>query len=132
VTIVARGDGAITRDDDHPCSNISATSTTRGQFEVRRSGPTDGDLTVSYGASGIASDYLPLTGRVTIPRGAASVVVMIDPTMTFPPAPVHVHRSSSLALALDDGAAYDVGPESSAAIGLTFDVDLYGCPKVAV
>jgi hypothetical protein len=131
VTIVARTDAAITRDDGRPCSNISAASETRGEFEVRRSGPTGHDLTVTYGSSGVSSDYLPLTGQVTIPAGAESAVVTVDPTMTFPPAPVHIHRSSSLALMLHDGAGYDVGPVSSAAIGLTFDVDLYGCPKRA-
>lgn len=131
VTIVALAGGAITRNDGRPCSNISSATQSRGQLEVRRTGPTDGDLVVSYGDSGIAADYLPLPGQITIPAGTASAVLLVDPAMTFPPPPAHVHRSSSLAVTVNDGAAYDVGPESSAAIGLTFDVDLYGCPQVA-
>lgn len=127
VTIVALTGGAIRRSDGHPCSNISSASITRGQLEVRRSGATDQAVTVSYGDSGERSDYAPLAGQVTIPAGAAAATVVIDPTMTYPAAPAHVHRSSSLAITLNDGAAYDVGPESSAAIGLQFDVDLFGC-----
>jgi hypothetical protein len=131
VTIVALGGGSFIQSDDHECSNISAQTLTRGRLEVRRSGPTSSELTVSYDDSGITGDYQPLPGQITIPAGASSVVLDVDPTMPVPRGSVHVHRSSSLAVMINDGAGYDVGGESSAAIGLRFDVDVYGCPERA-
>ena len=104
---------------------------TRGQFESGAPARPTLRLTVSYWHSGIAATTCRFPARSRFPPVRRVPWSIIDPTMSFPAAPAHVHRSSSLAVTLNDGAAYDVG-RSSAAIGLTFDVDLYGCPEVAV
>lgn len=129
VAVVALGDGSITRSNDRPCSNISAQSIERGQLEVSRTGATNSELAVQYGVTGVDADHEPLPGQITIPAGAASAVIMVDPRMSDGPPPVHVHRSSSLTVALADGSAYDLGPTSSAAVTLRFDVDVFGCGK---
>ena len=70
----------IVRTNTVPCGANTAT------FVVRRSGPTNSDLTVVYGIGGSASngvDYAALPGFVTIPageRGARIVVTPIDDT----------------------------------------------------
>ncbi|HMJ64349.1 MAG TPA: PQQ-binding-like beta-propeller repeat protein, partial [Candidatus Binatia bacterium] len=56
--------------------------TNTATFVVRRSGPTNTDLTVSYGIGGTASngvDYAALSGSVTIPAGKRSAQIVITP-----------------------------------------------------
>lgn len=129
VTLVALADGAIKQSDDRPCSNISAQSVTRGQFEVRRSGSTATDLVVRYGATGADADHDPLPGQVTIPAGATSAVIFVDPHLSDGPAPRHEHRSSVLQIALEGGDGYTLGPAASAAVALRFDIDVFGCDR---
>jgi hypothetical protein len=59
-------------------SNIANTAT----FLVRRSGPTNADLSVSYAISGSASngvDYSSLSGSVTIPAGLRAARILVTP-----------------------------------------------------
>ena len=63
---------------------------TTATLTVRRRGPTDASLTVKYAVSGTAtpgSDYVLLTGSVTIPAGSATAtigVTAIDDTLPEP------------------------------------------------
>jgi len=128
ITIAARANGVFWRNDNHRCSNGSAQSLTRGECEVRRTGSTSGALSVAYRVAGTSSDFAPLSGAVTIPPGAASAVIGVVPTIVEAPAPVHVHRSSTVTVTLVDGASYDLGA-ASAAITLRFDIDQFGCER---
>lgn len=91
----------VIRTNPVPCGPNTAT------FVVRRSGPTNSDLTVVYGIGGSASngvDYVELPGFVTIPAGerrARIVVTPIDDTevegpetvvlsLQIPPSPLAV------------------------------------------
>jgi hypothetical protein len=125
------GDAAFSQSDDHPCSGISARSMTRGQVEVWRSGPTGGTLVVRYAATGADADHGPLSGEVTIPAGAASAVIFVDPVFVDVPGPRHEHRSSAVHLSLVGDGAYVPGPASTATVGLRFDIDVFGCDRPA-
>ncbi len=84
--------------------------TNTATFEVRRSGPTNADLTVFYAIGGTASngvDYVALPGSVTIPAGrraAAVTVVPIDDTLP------EYAETVVLALVLPPAAASAVPP----------------------
>lgn len=61
---------------------ISTIPPDTATFTVRRSGETNIPLTVYYAISGSASngvDYQKLTGNVTIPEGALSAEIVVDP-----------------------------------------------------
>jgi hypothetical protein len=131
VTIRAVGDASSSVNDGAPCSTMSAASLERGELEVLRSGAVDTPLVVRFTASGTAianGDLEPLPNDVTIPAGASHASVWVTPTGATGPAPVHVHRSSTLALTLAGTDAYDVGAAATAELTLHFDIDRYGCP----
>jgi hypothetical protein len=127
VSVAALQGGAITRSDGAACSNISSQTLAKGLLEVRRTGSTAAPLTVRYSTTGGAGDFTPLPDSVTIVPGASTATVEITPTMAFGPGPQHVHRSSSLAFAVLDDPAYDLGAPATAAVTLNFDVDVSGC-----
>jgi hypothetical protein len=127
VSVAALQGGSITRSDGAACSNISSQTLAKGRLEVNRSGSTAAPLTVRYSTTGADGDFTPLPGSVTIPAGASSATVEVIPTMVFGPAPQHVHRSSSVAFALADDPGYDLAAPATAAVTLTFDVDVFGC-----
>ena len=130
VTIRAVADASVLVNDDHPCSNVSAASLGRGELEVQRTGTVDTPLTVRYTTAGPSSsngDAEALANEVTIPAGASTASVWVTPSSGHAPAPLHVHRSGALTLALADTDVYDVGAASTAAIALHFDFDLFGC-----
>jgi hypothetical protein len=127
VSVVALEGGSITRSDGTACSNISSQTLAKGRLDVHRTGSTAGPLTVRYSTTGGDGDFAPLPGSVTIPAGAVSATVEITPTMVFGPAPQHVHRSSSVSFAVLDDPAYDLAAPATAAVTLTFDVDVFGC-----
>jgi hypothetical protein len=55
---------------------------TAGRFEVTRTGGTVAPLTVSYSVTGTAtpgSDYVALSGSVTIPAGSSSAQIVVTP-----------------------------------------------------
>lgn len=131
VSVAALESGRFTSSDGAACSNISSQSLAKGRLELRRTGSTAAALTVRYAATGTAADFTPLSGVVTIPAGASVASVEITPTIAVGPAPQHVHRSSSVSIAVQDDPAYDLGSPASAAVTLTFDVDQYGCDTPA-
>ena len=60
----------------------SMGGTNTASFLVRRTGPTNADLVVSYALSGSASngvDYVKLPGSVTIPAGSATASIKVEP-----------------------------------------------------
>ncbi|WP_338285537.1 Calx-beta domain-containing protein [Luteolibacter sp. LG18] len=79
----------IITDDDTPVVTVSVPdpdasegSQDTGTFLLTRTGDTSAPLTVYYGLTGTASygtDYMALTGQVTIPAGATSAPVVITP-----------------------------------------------------
>lgn len=86
----ARKRGAVTIGDNEPTVSLVVTdaaatesNTTTGSFVVRRTGATAAELTVAYTVSGTAianSDYVALSGTVTIPAGQlTSAPVPITP-----------------------------------------------------
>jgi hypothetical protein len=129
VSIVALSDATFTQNDQRPCSNLSAQTLGRGQLEVRRTGSIAADLVVSYGATGADGDHEALPGRITIPAGAASAVIPVDPHVGDVSAPRHDHHSSTLSVSVLGGLGYMPGPAASAAIAVRFDVDVYGCDQ---
>ena len=127
VSVAAMQRGSFSQSDGGACSNVSSQQLAQGLLALRRSGPSDQPLVVRYAVSGTAADFTPLPGVATIPAGADGVTIPVVPRMTFGPAPQHVHRSSSVTVTVQDDAAYDIGTPGSAAVTLTFDVDVYGC-----
>jgi hypothetical protein len=127
VSVAALESGAITRSDGAACSNISSQTLAQGRLELRRTGSADAPLTVRYSTTGGDGDFTPLPGSVTIPPGAATASVEVTPTMVFGPAPQHVHRTSSVVFTVLDDPAYDLAAPATAAVTLTFDVDVFGC-----
>jgi hypothetical protein len=127
VSVAALHGGSITRSDGAACSNISSQTLALGRLELRRTGSTAAPLTVRYATSGAEGDFTSLPGAVTIPAGSSSATVDVTPTMTFGPAPQHVHRSSSVSFALVEDPAYAFAAPATAAVTLTFDVDVFGC-----
>ncbi len=88
-------------------------------FTIRRDGPTNAALTVTYDLGGTASngvDYVELPGTATIPAGERSTLVPVVPIDDGPP-----DRTTTVILALRPSpvvpAAYDLGvPRKAAAI----------------
>ncbi len=90
---VIAGDGTSASvditDDDLPVVTVSVTDASAsevgpdsGVFLIHRSGSTTAPLKVHYGAQGTAlhgTDYVPLSGEVTIPAGASNAPVLITP-----------------------------------------------------
>jgi alpha-tubulin suppressor-like RCC1 family protein len=76
-------------DDERPTVSIVANDSTAteagltpGQLTVTRYGSTATSLSVSYLRMGTAvsgTDYVPLAGRVTIPAGASSATILVEP-----------------------------------------------------
>jgi putative intracellular protease/amidase len=82
-------------------------------FTITRTGSTARALTVTYALSGTAtngSDYVRLSGRVTIPAGRASTTITV-----YPNDDRQVESNETLSLALQGNAAYQLGSARSAA-----------------
>lgn len=103
------------------------TSLENGVFEILRQGGID-ELTVTYLISGTAtagSDYVPLSGTVTIPFGENSAIVSLQPLASSPMA-----LSESVILTLQNSADYNLGAEITENINVikevVIDVTNYG------
>ena len=86
---------------------------------MTRTGATDDALTVHYTTSGTAtpgSDYVALSGTVTIPAGSATETIVVTPIDDTLPEPA---ETVVVALAVDPG--YIVGPPSSATVTIVSD-----------
>lgn len=76
-------------------------------FRVRRSGETDGELTVRFAVRGTASngvDYVEIPSSVTIPAGRRTAVVVVTPLDDRRDEPVE-----TVILRLEEAALYNVG-----------------------
>jgi hypothetical protein len=84
-------------------------------FAVRRLGPTNDDLAVTYDIGGTATngvDYVTLSNAVTIPAGSYAALITVVPMDDGPP-----DITSTIILKLTPSSAYTLGcPQSAAAI----------------
>jgi len=90
-----------------------------GGFEIRREGGVD-TLTVNYSVSGTAvadTDYLELSGTATIPFGAQSVIVPVDPIESSP-----IHLAESVLLTLENGGSYQLSSEITQQVNVLREV----------
>ena len=108
-----------------PVVTITATSAAAeaaqaaGRFTVSRSGDAEGALTVRYTVGGTAtagSDYVALTGNVTIPAGAAATtipVIPVDDSLSEP--------DETVVVTLAADPAYVIGTPGSAIVTVVSD-----------
>lgn len=85
-----------------------------GKFKLVRAAATSSPLTVYFALTGSATegaDYPNLPHSATIPAGATSVIVQIDPAAEGGPEPIE-----NVILTLSPNAAYTVGSPSSATL----------------
>lgn len=134
-TIETTQDGFVLVDGVRPCSNVSSATDQLGQVMVQRTGPTDAALTVHYSSQpsvGGESDFEPLPGAVTIPAGETTATIDVTPKFQDQPPPIHVHRTSSLTITLQDDADYNLGAASTAVVNMRFDIAVFECPPAPV
>jgi subtilase family serine protease len=99
--------------------NAAEAGPDTGTFTVTRTGDTDADLVVSYTVGGTAtagSDYVALSGTVTIPAGAAEATVVVTPLDD-----THVEGGETVELDLATNAAYVVGSPAFATVTIVSD-----------
>jgi uncharacterized protein (DUF1800 family) len=95
------------------------TGAASGQFVFTRTGSTTAPLTVTYGVGGTATngiDYPALVGFVTIPAGAASANVTVQP---YPD--TTVESTESIIVTLSAGTGFSLGT-TSATLSITDSV----------
>ncbi len=112
--VAASGPTVVTITANHPATD--ETGTTAGEFTVTRTGPTLTPLTINYGVGGTATnavDYPALVGFVTIPAGAASATVALQPY-----ADTSVENSESVVLTLAAGGSYALGAANAATVSI--------------
>ncbi|MFN0317554.1 MAG: Calx-beta domain-containing protein [Burkholderiales bacterium] len=119
-TITIASDDAAPASVSVAATDASATEAgpTTGTFTITRTGATTAALAVNYTMSGTAtagSDYLSLSGSVTIPAGAASATVTITPVND-----TLVESNETVVLTLANASTYTVGT-ASATVTLTSD-----------
>ncbi len=111
---------------DTPIVTIVATTPTAseagptvGLFTVSRTGSTEADLSVSYAVTGTAtpgSDYVPLSGQVTIPAGSATVTLAVTPVDD-----TLAEFAETVVVTLGPDPGYIVGRPSSATVTILSD-----------
>src|SRR5207244_117622 len=72
---------SVTATDSSASEAVAPAATDDGQFTVTRTGDTSSALTVNYTVSGTAtagSDYVTLSGSVTIPAGQSGAVIDVN------------------------------------------------------
>ena len=85
---------------------------TTGAFTVTRTGATTAALTVNYTVAGTAtagSDYVTLSGSVTIPAGSASALIVVTPIDDT----VVGEGNETVVVTVDAGTGYTIGTPSS-------------------
>lgn len=90
-----------------------------GGFEILRKGGVD-ELTVSYSISGTAiagSDYIALSGTVTIPFGVESVVLPVTPVLGS-----SISLSESVILTLQSSGSYVLGADTAQQVNVIKEV----------
>ncbi|MCI0455949.1 MAG: S8 family serine peptidase [Gemmataceae bacterium] len=107
-----------------------------GAFTITRSGPTTAELTVNFTVGGTATngtDYTAIATSATIPIGASSATVTINPVNDGVPEP-----TETVMLALSDNSSYLVGAPNTATVtiadglGINFPPDLQPIADLAV
>jgi len=119
-----------------PAVTIQATDATAteagptsGAITVFRTGETLLPLVVGYSVEGTATngvDYATLTGSVTLPIGAASATITVNPIDD-----TVVEGDETVALTLRPDITYDVGSPNSAIVTIQDD-DLPALPVVTM
>jgi len=97
--------------------NATVFGPTPGQFTVTRTGATTSSLTIDYSTSGTAvggTDYTALPGSITIPSGASSATITVNP-ISDPSAA----SSPTLQLTLTGNNGYTIGSPSAATVTIT-------------
>ena len=95
-------------------SSADESGANAGEFTITRTGDTLGALVVSYGVSGSATngiDYPPLVGFVTIPAGASSVKIALQPYTD-----TTVESTENVTLTLAAGSGYTVAGSGTATV----------------
>jgi uncharacterized protein (DUF1800 family) len=98
-------------------NTANETGTLAGEFVFTRTGDTLAPLTVNYGVSGSATngiDYPALLGTFTIPAGASSATLALQPL-----ADTNVETTESVTLTLGPGANYTLGAAISGTVSIT-------------
>ena len=113
----------ITNDERVTIAALDATATeagaTTGAFRVSRTGSTASPLTVFYSVAGTATpgtDYTSLPGSVTIPAGAATANILIQPIND-----TRMEGNETVVVTLSSRAAYTIGSPSSATVTIIND-----------
>ena len=99
------GPASVTLAATKPTASENGTSA--GEFTITRNGDTFNPLTVNYGVSGTATngvDYPALLGTATIPAGATSVAIPLQPL-----ADTAVEPTETVTLTLTEGTGYVLG-----------------------
>lgn len=99
----------------------NATRMENGEFLIERSGGIR-ELNISYSVAGTAvggADYEALSGTVTLPFGANSVVIPVRPLVGS-----SLGLSRSVIITLQDGLEYDLGTQVSQQINVIKEVAL--------
>ena len=97
-------------------TSANETGTLAGEFTFTRDGPTLLPLTVNYGVSGSATngvDYPALLGTVTIPAGATSTTIAVQPL-----ADTTVETTETVTLTLIEGTNYVFGGANSGTVAI--------------
>ena len=124
----------IVDDDDVPVVSVTASDAVAGEpvdggeFVVSRSGPTVGALTVGYSVGGSAtagSDYVALSGSVTIPVGQVSASVSVGVLDDS-----EVESDETVIVTVGADPSYEVGAVFEATVTIVDDDD--GVPVVSV
>lgn len=122
--VVAKNASAAS--DDIPSVTISATDSTAteagattGQFTLTRSGSADSPLIVRYLVGGYATpdtDYLALSGSVTMPAGASSGTITVEPLND-----AEIEIDETVVVTLSANTAYTIGASSRATVTIASD-----------
>ena len=139
-TVGAPGSATVTiASDDGAAATVSIAATTgtateagpgAGVFTVTRTGNTAGALTVSYTVGGTAtagSDYMALSGSVTLAAGAATATITVTPINDTP-----VEGDETVVVTLAAGAGYTVGTPASGTVTIVSDDGGAGLAKVDI
>ena len=95
-------------------------------FTVRRHGPTNSSLTVTYAIGGTASngvDYLLLPGDVTIPAGQRAAMIPVVPIDDGTP-----DKTTTVILKLRPSSLYGIDPRHASAAAIILDEPPYPWP----
>ncbi len=92
------------------------TGTLAGEFTITRAGDTFLPLAVSYGVGGSATnglDYPPLLGLATIPAGATTVTIPLQPLTD-----TTLESTETVTLTLAAGTGYVLGAETTGTVSI--------------